>query len=264
MDPGVTLNMQRIVRSRVKYFMRLVALPALFLLSSLAAAADVQSVELHHELALPAGGSEKIAALTLDACSGSFDLELAQFLIDHRIHTTVFATRRWIRRNPDAVAMLNAHADLFEIEDHGANHVPAIIGSDRQVYGLAGVADLKHLRSEVALGAEAVKSATGTAPRWYRGATGEYDPEALKEIEKMGYKVAGFSINADSGATLSQKQVVARLKKVRSGDIIIAHLNKPQSETAKGMAQGLQLLLDRGFHFVRLDHSAVRPLQKRI
>lgn len=264
MDPGIELNMQRIARPCVNAVMKLIALTALFLLPPLAVAADVQSVELHHELALPAGGNEKVVALTLDACSGSFDIELARFLIDHRIHTTIFATRRWIRRNPDAMAMLNAHADLFEVEDHGANHVPAIIGSDRQVYGLAGVANLKHLRSEVALGAEAVKSATGTAPRWYRGATGEYDAEALKEIEKMGYKVAGFSINADSGATLSQKQVVGRLKKVRSGDIIIAHLNKPQSETGKGMAQGLQLLLDRGFLFVRLDHSTVRPLQKRI
>jgi len=244
--------------------MKFFALIVLLLLPSLAVAADVQSAELHQELVLPAGASEKIVALTLDACGGSFDLEFARFLVEHRIHTTIFATRRWIRRNPDALAMLNAHADLFEIEDHGANHVPAIIGSDRQVYGLAGAADLKHLRSEVSLGAEAVKLATGTAPRWYRGATGEYDAEALKEIEKMGYKVAGFSINADSGATLSQIQVVGRLKKVRSGDIIIAHLNKPQSETGKGMAQGLQLLLDRGFHFVRLDQSTVRSLQKRI
>jgi len=256
--------MQPIAAACVNSFMRSLAFLVLFLLSSLVVAADVQSVEVHQELVLPAGTSEKVIALTLDACSGSFDLELTQFLIGHRIHTTIFATRRWIRRNPEALVILNAHADLFEIEDHGANHVPAIIGRDREVYGLAGVADLKHLRSEVSLGAEAVKSATGTAPRWYRGATGEYDPEALKEIEKMGYKVAGFSINADSGATLSQKRVVGRLKKVRSGDIIIAHLNKPQSETGKGLAEGLQMLLDRGFHFVRLDHSVVRPLQKRI
>ena len=80
----------------------------------------------------------------------------------------------------------------------------------------------------------------------------------------MGYKVAGFSVNADNGATLSQKQIIARLKKVHSGDIIIAHLNKPASDTGRGMAQGLQLLVDQGFRFVRLDASDVRPPQKRI
>lgn len=235
----------------------------LFLLSSLAAAADGQPVELHQELSLPAGVTDKVVALTLDACGGGFDADLANFLIEHRIQATIFATRRWIRRNPDALATLKAHADLFDIEDHGANHVPAVVGADRSVYGLAGVANLKQLRREVSGGADAVKAATGIAPRWYRGATGEYDPEALKAIEAMGYRVAGFSVNADNGATLSQKQIVARLKKVRDGDIIIAHLNKPASETGRGLAEGLQLLLDRGFRFVKLNGSEVRPLQKR-
>ena len=146
--------------------MKLAFIPTLVLLSSLAAAAEVQPVELHHELALPAGAGDKVVALTLDACGGGFDADLANFLIEHRIQATIFATRRWIRRNPEALAMLKAHADLFDIEDHGANHVPAIIGSDRQVYGLAGVADLKQLRREVSGGADAVKAATGIAPHW--------------------------------------------------------------------------------------------------
>ncbi len=225
--------------------------------------AEVQPVELHQELSLPAGGPDKVVALTLDACGGGFDVALANFLIAHRIQTTIFATRRWLRRNPDALAILKAHADLFDIEDHGANHIPAVIGADRSVYGLAGFANLKQLRREVSGGADAVKAATGIAPRWYRGATGEYDPDALKAIEAMGYKVAGFSVNADNGATLARKQIVGRLKKVRSGDIIIAHLNKPASDTGKGMAEGLQRLLDQGFRFVKLNGSEVRPLQKR-
>ena len=237
---------------------------AVLVLISPLAAAEVQPVELHQELSLPAEGTDKIVALTLDACGGGFDAALANFLIEHRIQATIFATRRWIRRNPVAIALLKSHAELFEIEDHGANHIPAIIGADRNVYGLAGAADLQQLRREVSGGADAVKAATGTAPRWYRGATGEYDPEALKVIEKMGYKVAGFSVNADNGATLSQKQIVRRLKTVRRGDIIIAHLNKPASDTAKGMAQGLRLLVDQGFLFVKLNGSEVRPLQKRI
>jgi peptidoglycan/xylan/chitin deacetylase (PgdA/CDA1 family) len=243
--------------------MKLASVLCLILAPALVAA-QVEPVELHHELSLPAGVQDKVVALTLDACGGRFDAQFAQFLIEQRIQTTVFATRRWIRRNPEALALLKAHADLFEIEDHGANHVPAIVGADRRVYGLAGAADLKQLRREVTGGADAVKAATGTAPHWYRGATGEYDPQALKAIEQMGYKVAGFSVNADNGATLSQKQIVARLKKVRSGDIIIAHLNKPDSDTGKGMAQGLQFLMAQGFRFVRLDASSVRPLQKRI
>jgi peptidoglycan/xylan/chitin deacetylase (PgdA/CDA1 family) len=254
---GVALKTQRLTPTDVNGAMKAACLLTLFLLSPLAAAADVQPVELHHELSLPAGAPDKVVALTLDACGGGFDAELANFLIEHHIQTTIFATRRWIRRNPDGLALLKAHADLFDIENHGANHIPAVIGADRSVYGLAGVADLKQLKREVSGGADAIKAATGAAPHWYRGATGEYDPEALKTIEAMGYKVAGFSVNADNGATFAKKQIVRRLKKVRSGDIIIAHLNKPASDTGEGLAEGLQLLIDEGFRFMTLRDAQV-------
>lgn len=240
--------------------MRIALLVVLSVLVSFASAADPIPVELHQRLELAPGTEQRIVALTLDACGGGFDRDLAQFLIDHRIPATIFATRLWIRRNADALALLKANADLFDIEDHGANHIPAVIGADRKIYGIAGVADLTHLRREVSGGADAIKSATGNAPHWYRGATGEYDPEALKAIEAMGYKVAGFSVNADSGATLPKEQIVARLKKVRSGDIIIAHLNRPASDTAEGLAEALPLLVDQGFRFVRLDDVDVHVI----
>jgi len=221
-------------------------------------------VELHQRLDLPVPiGTQpqtNVAALTLDACSGGFDADLIDFLIAHRVPATVFATKRWIDRNPAGVAMLNGHRDLFQIEDHGANHVPAVIGSGRRVYGIAGEPDIAHLQREVLDGARAVEQMSGSAPRWYRGATAEYDPAALDVIKSLGYKVAGFSVNADLGATLSRKAVAERLKAVTSGDIIIAHMNKPDSDTAEGLAVGLTKLLADGFRFVTLDQMAVRDL----
>jgi len=75
----------------------------------------------------------------------------------------------------------------------------------------------------------------------------------------MGYKVAGFSINADAGATLKRETIAARLDAVGPGDIIIAHMNKPGSDTAEGLASGLKSLLARGFRFVTLREMDVRP-----
>ena len=240
--------------------MRIALLILPILAASFASAAEPVPVELHQRLELAPGNEQRIVALTLDACGGGFDKDLAQFLIDRRIPATIFATRLWIRRNAEALALLKANADLFDIEDHGANHIPAVIGVDRKVYGIVGVADIMHLQREVSGGADAIKSATGNAPHWYRGATGEYDPQALKAIEAMGYKIAGFSVNADSGASLPKSQIVARLKKVKSGDIIIAHINKPASETAAGLAEGLLILVDKGFRFVRLDDKEVHVI----
>jgi peptidoglycan/xylan/chitin deacetylase (PgdA/CDA1 family) len=224
----------------------------------LAARASDRPVEVHQRLALPQPQA-RIAALTLDACGGNYDARLIRFLVEERIPATVFATRKWIERNREGVATLHSHPELFDIEDHGADHVPAVIGLGRRVYGLPGNADVAHLESEVRNGAAAVESVTGHAPRWYRGATAEYDAEALRVIAAMGYKVAGFSINADAGATLKREAIVARLNSVAPGDIIIAHMNRPLSDTAEGLSAGLKALLARGFRFVKLNDVEVRP-----
>ena len=212
-------------------------------------------VEIHDRL-LPTAATPALAvALTLDACSGAYDGPLIEFLIRNRIPATIFATKKWLDRNPIGLATLKAHLDLFDIEDHGENHIPAVIGAGRKVYGIAGEPDLIHLRREVLAGAAAVESATGVAPRWYRGATAEYDPQAMVEINRLGYRIAGFSINADAGATLKKEAVAERLKHVRGGDVIIAHMNKPASGSAAGLAEGLSYLQAKGFIFIRLDQA---------
>ena len=106
-------------------------------------------------------------------------------------------------------------------------------------------------------GAQAVERATGSKPRWYRGATALYDPKALGDIEAMGYRIAGFSVNADAGATLSASGVAARIRAAMSGYILIAHVNRPRSATAEGLAQGLSELQARGYRFVLLRDQSV-------
>ncbi len=219
-------------------------------------------VELHHRLT-PLAGAERRVALTLDACSGEFDAVLVDYLIRERIPATLFVTRRWIRRNPEAVALLKAQRELFEIENHGASHVPAVIGPEREVYGIPGVPDMAHLRAEVSGGARAIESAFGVTPRWYRGATAVYDPEAVAEIERMGYRIAGFSVNADAGATLPQAAILKRLQRARDGDVLIAHMNKPRSDTAAALIQGLGQLRRQGYAFVRLDQTDLVRVRHR-
>lgn len=215
-------------------------------------------VEPRHRLAPQAGAPPRLA-LTLDACGGGFDEALFDFLLRERIPATLFVTARWIRRHPAAVARIRAEPELFQVENHGAQHVPAVIGAGRSVYGLAGMADWAQLRTEVQGGAQAITAAFGVAPRWYRGATAVYDRAALPFIEGLGYRVAGYTLNADAGATLPREAIAQRLRQASDGDVIIAHLNKPGSGTAAGLAAGLSALRQRGFVFVRLDQADLQP-----
>ncbi len=221
--------------------------------------AEQRPVEIHDQL-VPLSGFNKRIALTLDACSGKYDSDLINFLILKRIPATLFATKKWLDQNPFGLSVIKTHLDLFDVEDHGEKHIPAVIGAGRKVYGIPGEPDLIHLRREVTQGAHAVEQATGVAPHWYRDATAEYDTQSIKEIGSLGYRIAGFSVNADEGATSKETAIEKRLEHVKSGDVIIAHMNKPASDSAEGLAVGLAYLLKAGFVFVRLDQVELRQI----
>ena len=236
-------------------WLSLLALPLL-------ARSQSPTIEIHDRLVAAVPAQRQIA-LTLDACTGRFDQDLILFLIRYRIPATLFATKKWLDHNPAGVALIKAHLDLFEVEDHGENHIPAVIGAGRKVYGIPAQPDVVHLRREVSEGARAIEAIIGVAPHWYRGATAIYDAQAIGEIGRMGYKIAGFSVNADAGATLRQGAIIERLTHVRPGDVIIAHMNRPASDSAEGLAVGLKALLAQGFVFVRLDQTELQVLPAR-
>lgn len=229
------------------------------MLSATVSAAPGWGVEVHDRLAVPSGAPTKTVAITLDACGGAFDASLIETLVNLRVPATVFVTKKWLDHNPTGTAVLLAHPDLFELEDHGTSHVPAVIGKGRRVYGIAAEPDAAHLEEEVTGAAQAIRSLTGHAPAFFRGATAIYDAQSMQIIRSMGYQVAGFSVNADAGATLSEAQISARLRAVQPGDIVIAHMNKPAGATAEAFAATLPSLLDRGYRFVTLSGVRLQP-----
>lgn len=228
----------------------------LYCLVLIPAVLHAHGVEVRQRIKLEPN-SRPVVSLTLDACSGGYDAKLLAFLIKNKIPATLFLTKKWMDQNSDAVEYLKAHLDLFDIENHGERHVPAVVGARKTVYGIEGQPDLLHLRREIDIGAQSISERFGKLPRWYRAATAKYDQEAVYEITKMGYRIGGFSVNADEGATLSARQIIKRLNSVRRGDIIIAHMNKPVSANSVGLAEGLKRLSARGFTFVRLNQIEV-------
>lgn len=229
--------------------------PGLALAALPARASPTAPQEWHHRLRAPADGGAAPVALTLDACSGGYDAALIALLVERKVPATLFVTRRWLDGQPAAVRALLARPDLFEFEDHGARHVPAIVGAGRQVYGMAALPDLEHVRAEVLGGAERIQALSGRAARYYRGAGAVYDDAAARAIEATGLRIAGFSVNADVGATLPATAVAARLRTVQPGDIVIAHMNHPGRGTAAGFAAALPALQARGLRFVRLSQA---------
>lgn len=199
--------------------------------------------------------TERVLALTLDACGSpkgkGVDRALVDFLVREQIPATLFINDRWLEANPELFRELAAQP-LFEIANHGYRHRPASVNG-RSVYGIDGTKDVGELVREIELNARKIQAITGTRPRLYRSGTAYYDEVAVKISNELGHEVAGFSVLGDAGATLPADKVKAALLSARPGDIIIAHMNHPEAGTGPGIMAAVPELRKRGFRFVRMS-----------
>lgn len=203
---------------------------------------------------------EKVVALTLDACGSAkgkgVDKELMAFLIREQIPATLFINARWIDANPDLFNNLAANP-LFEIANHGYRHKPASVNG-RAVYGINGTKDLAELVEEIELNARKIEAVSGRRPRLYRAGTAYYDDVAVDVSRFLRHEVAGYSVLGDAGATYSAQQVKAALFTSTPGDIILCHMNHPESGTGAGIMAAVPELRKRGFRFVRMSDYPLR------
>ena len=193
-------------------------------------------------------------ALTFDACDGKVDRRILDVLEADAIPATIFVSGKWLARNPQTFAELLSHPDLFEIEDHGARHVPAV-GFPTRVYGLKAAGSPAAVQAEVQGGAEALLAAGAGNPHWFRGAAAKYDAAAMTQIEAAGYRIGGYSRNGDGGASFSTALAEKTVAAAQDGDVILAHLNQPRRPAGAGVAAGIAALKARGVAFVRLEDA---------
>lgn len=216
-------------------------------LARLKASALVEPV-LH---VLPGGKTSPRVALTFDACMGRSDLRILSALVDNKVPATIFVTERWAKKNRGVLETMLKHPDLFEIEDHGAMHVPAV-DKPMRIYGIAAAGSPEAVRAEVAGGADAILEASGRHPEWFRGATAKYTPTAIAQIRGMGFRVAGYSLNGDGGATFGASLTEKRIAAAHDGDVVIAHINQPGRPAGGGVVKGILDLKAKGYAFVKL------------
>ncbi|PKM78071.1 MAG: polysaccharide deacetylase [Firmicutes bacterium HGW-Firmicutes-15] len=199
---------------------------------------------------------QKILALTFDACGGSvrsngYDANLIDYLDKMQIPATLFISGKWIDANPDIFLKL-AHNKLFEIGNHGLNHLPCSVNG-KTAYNIKGTSTVADVIEEIETNGEKILSRTELKPRFYRSGTNYYDEAAVALASDLGYTTVGYSVLGDAGATYNREQVKKALLGARAGSIVIFHFNHPEGETAEGIMDAIPILEKNGFRFVKLS-----------
>ncbi len=176
-------------------------------------------------------------ALTFDACGGPYgsrvDDALINVLQEQHVPATLFWNKRWIDANPVRAREIAVNP-LFQIENHGTSHKPLSVNG-RSAYGIQGTANAAEVVEEIQANRRFLREFLGVESTWFRSGTAFYDDVAVRIAGDLGVRLAGFSVNGDSGATLAGPAVVQNLAQCTPGSIAILHMNQPGHGTSEGV-----------------------------
>lgn len=184
--------------------------------------------------------------LTLDACSGGFDLRSAEFLVKNKIRASVFVGGAWIWQNPKGVSFLKEHQEYFKIENHGHQHLAngfTALGP----YGLPATKSVAGLEREVLENAKTINKVFNIEPSWFRGAGALYTKDALSWHQRKGIRVAGFTHALDEGGKIESNKLAFNMRRLENGKVGLVHINKPQGPLYRALLENVSFLKNNRF-----------------
>lgn len=209
---------------------------------------------------VPTTPGQRTIALTFDACGGPHGSAVDQGLIDalreYSVPATLFLSATWIEANPQAMRSLAADP-LFRLENHGTRHLPLSV-SGAAAYGIAGTASPAEAIAEID-GNREVLAGYGVESNWFRSGTAHYDDVSVDIARDRGIAIAGYTVNADFGATAPGTHVASAIVHAPDGAIVLAHMNHPTSGTGPGVRAALEQLQAHAVRFTFLDGSLSTP-----
>jgi peptidoglycan/xylan/chitin deacetylase (PgdA/CDA1 family) len=187
-------------------------------------------------------------ALTFDACQTKtpsvFDEGILACLLAERLPATIFVSGSFIRNggNRARVAAL-ARTGLLTFENHADTHphFPALPASE--------------VSGEVERAGALIAEVTSRRPRLFRFPYGEYTPETLAAVERLGYQVVHWTFpSGDPDPNLTARELAEGVvRQATPGTILIFHVNGRGWKTAEALPRIVAELRRQGYRFVPLD-----------
>jgi peptidoglycan-N-acetylglucosamine deacetylase len=198
------------------------------------------------EIILRLPTSERVVALTFDACEQShamkLDTGISDYLVAHRIPFTVFLSGRFVEDNEGAVRALSRLA-FVELENHSWDHPNR----------MTRLAD-GDVRDEILKTDAEIRRVTGRGTAFFRFPAITYDARTLADAEALGFRVVHYRWEAGDPDPRETADRIVRetLEAVRPGDILIQHINGRGWHSAEAMPGLIAGLEAKGYRFVLL------------
>lgn len=160
----------------------------------------------------------RAVALTFDLCpvrqGTGYDAELIDYLIEHKIPATFFASGRWIKQHDREMKQLLA-VPFFEVGSHGQVHAHlATLDEEAQRAEIVGAVDLLKARYKV-------------RASLFRPPYGEFNDLTVEVVRKLGLQFILWNVvSGDPDPSLPAEKILAHLTaSTRGGGMIVFHAN---------------------------------------
>lgn len=160
----------------------------------------------------------RAVALTFDLCpvrqGTGYDAALVEYLVEHKIPATFFASGRWVEKHDAEMKRLLA-VPFFEMGTHGQAHAHLT------------TLDEDHQRTEILNAAELLKTRYGLTAPLFRPPYGEYNNLTLEVVRKLGLRFILWNIiSGDPDPFLSAEKLRTHVTaSTRAGAVIVFHAN---------------------------------------
>lgn len=187
----------------------------------------------------------KKIALTFDACSthaNEYNERVVETLVQTHTPATIFLGGRWTEHNKAHVKYL-ASLPQFELGNHTWTHAHMTKLSVPQ------------MKAELLKTQAAVYAVTGREPVLWRPPFGEYDNKVVETAAALGIRTIEYDLpSGDPDPHATKDRLIAWVvRKARTGDIIVMHLNHLKFHTAEALPEIIKRLSAKGFQFVTVS-----------
>jgi len=187
---------------------------------------------------------EKKVALTFDDGPDSvYTPQMLDVLKQHDVKATFFLLGNRSKLFPDMVKRIVAEGHI--VGNHTMTHPNIIKLNDQQV------------RDNIIQAEEVLAELTGYRTALFRSPYGSLDPQRIKIIEELGYKIIAWNVDSLDWKSLTAEQVEFNiLEDAKEGSIILQHSAGGEEENLSGSVEALgkviTTLKNEGYTFVTI------------